>query len=150
MARAGRRPGHGLAGSLHRVNGGHDRGGIAVRDSPRRAAGVVSAEQFEEPGGGRHGFARLEGIADAQIQHRQVAAVDLPGAEVDRMAGGDQPPRCINHAGAVQHLPRGVVVQGHRLEAAFLPRDRNQHRGVHARGTVQRYRQRDGDARAPS
>ena len=62
------------------------------------------------------------------------------------MAGGDQAPRHFDHTRATQHLARGVVVQGHRFEAALLARDPDQHPRVLGRGTAQRYRQCCGDA----
>jgi hypothetical protein len=67
------------------------------------------------------------------------------------VAGADQAPRRIDPARAVQHLARGVVAQGHRLEAALLPRDPDQHPEIRGRGTVQRDRQPTGmlSARQP-
>src|SRR5277367_4412908 len=100
----------GMAGlAAFTVDGGHNRGRVAVRDPPRRTAGVVSAEQFDQPGGGRYRFARLEGSGDIQAQQRQITAIDLPGAKVNRMAGGYQASRRFDHSRAVQHLPRVVI-----------------------------------------
>ena len=77
-------------------------------------------------------------------QQREVTAVDLPGVEIDRVDGDDQARRHFDDARALPHPAQDVVAQGHRLEAAFLPRDPDQHPGVHGRGTVQRYRSATG------
>ena len=60
------------------------------------------------------------------------------------MAGDDQARRHFDDARALPHPAQRVVAQGHRLEAAFLPREPDQHPGVHGWGTVQRYRSATG------